>query len=1006
MRALKDQKKIEKIQNKLEKCQARFQTAVGVDTREKVLALLKTQGKMSQILEDVVYPELKRMHISTRDQISDAQKSSTAAHETTHKALASLNQTSRASKRAIVDAGARVEGRLARIQMSHTQRAFLQSLEHPDMFSRHRQIHAPATGTFEWIFARDSSRKYQDARTKELQGCFAKWLRSSQPIFWINGKAGSGKSSLMSFIESHKRTQDLLKIWAGGHRLHVFSFFFWRAGSEMQKSICGVWQSLLYQLVRAKPEIIGSLTSDETSSLERTWTQVRLQCAIEKALSHFSQDRIFALIDGLDEFEGSYTALTFLVLRLQNESHSKFVLSSRPETALTRQLGSFPSLRLQDLNYNDIESFVQGQLGPFEDAFDDPWQFSYMIREVSSRAEGIFLWAALVCNSLVSGFESKDDANMIRQRLETMPSGLEALFALMFSNIDSQHREHLSKCFFLLEWSRENGLGTISDISVPVITAFLCDSPHRSLRDFVQECRLIEHRVIAQARGLLELYQPEMSMFDTNREDLQEFGLSILSDAFSGEPGYRFIRHESSVTEMYRTACIGRVHRSAYDYITGDHSEHLRSWRVSFDETSLLPRLLDAQSWLAHFFPGQHMDTYYAPVARVVNVFDRCTGELRVAGFESLDKLYNTIELSYYARECVGPDGILSIGPSKLRLFLEGSEPFRVFWETLVRFSQGEYLHTRFDRIKSSAFADILCSGIIKYFWLRKFHFDDSQEACMIPAMTLSFDHLLHQGPTAHAAVAARPPTVVSVDYQTLCLSWSGRGSCTERTMVDDIFSSLLASAEFHPRLNYDAQRYPQTACFLCVRDFEQKLIELAELWQIYCGRRFDLPPSTPLNLHISARAYERTYQKCPDPLAKGSSDCTIPAWRFVCLGYNEDRVCQWSSGEQVPIVAYFDVKAERSKQLMGRFGKVHCTSRNTRIALMGTSEEQTLCLESILEEVWADADGQFNDGWQQLYMLACLKKHFGDLWDVPEVYSDPFYDYKSDHHSDYEDES
>jgi len=72
-RAMKDQKKTEKIQNKLEKCQARFHTAVSVDTRERVLVLLKDQGKISRTLEDVVYPELKRMHHSTHDQIRTVQ---------------------------------------------------------------------------------------------------------------------------------------------------------------------------------------------------------------------------------------------------------------------------------------------------------------------------------------------------------------------------------------------------------------------------------------------------------------------------------------------------------------------------------------------------------------------------------------------------------------------------------------------------------------------------------------------------------------------------------------------------------------------------------------------------------------------------------------------------------------------------------------------------------------------------------------------------------------------
>jgi hypothetical protein len=87
---------------------------------------------------------------------------------------------------------------------------------------------------------RGSSRIYQDSKAMELQGRFSKWLRSSQPVFWINSKAGSDKSSLMSFIESHERTNDLLKIWASGQKLHVFSFFFWTAGSNIQNSIPGL----------------------------------------------------------------------------------------------------------------------------------------------------------------------------------------------------------------------------------------------------------------------------------------------------------------------------------------------------------------------------------------------------------------------------------------------------------------------------------------------------------------------------------------------------------------------------------------------------------------------------------------------------------------------------------------------------------------------------------------------------------------------------------------------
>jgi hypothetical protein len=986
---MRDQKKVEKIQNKLEKCQARFQTAVSVDTREQVLALLQSQGKMSQTLEDVIYPELKRMHDSTHEQISIAHKNSTAAHETTHKALASLKFFSRASRRAILDAGAQVQGRLDRLQTSHTQRAFLESLEHPDMFARHSQIHAPATGTFEWIFKKRSSRSDQNSRTMELQGRFSNWLRSSQPVFWINGKAGSGKSSLMSFIESHERTHDLLKMWASGRKLHIFSFFFWRAGSEMQKSISGVLRSLLYQLARAKPEMIGSLMGNGISPPERTWTQARLQHAIEKALSHFSEDRIFVLIDGLDEFEGNHTALTKLILGLQNGSHSKFCLSSRPETALTRQLGSFPSLRLQDLNYCDIQNFVYGELGLCRDAFADPQHFHETVHEVVDRAEGIFLWAVLVCKSLISGYESQDDADMLQRRLEATPSGLEALFASMFANIDREHYEYLSRCFFLLRWSKESIWDVFTDVSLPVITAFLSASPHKSLSGFVEDCRVVEHRVLAQAKGLLETYQPDTSMFHNNDQDHPHAGLYILSDALTGNVGYHPIIHEADLKEMHKITCVGWVHRSAYDYIVGDHREYARSW-IDVDEAKLLSQLLNSQLWLACYFPGQHMHNIFAPVARIVSVFEGQTGEITIAGFQALDKLHDLIEASCCGRGSNDSNRSLAIG-SRLYQMLEEAEPLRAFWTTILRLSRGNYLLTRFDKIKSSAQVDILCSGVLchPWFWQES---GASEAERMMPVLMWSAHHLFNQGSMGCNIVAARPARHFRRYGTYICLSWKGRGTSAERRIVTDVKSALNQLQDLHSRSNDDANRDISASYFTGAAVLMQKLVELSDLWQICYGQellRLAPPskahPSNSLYIHVSATCSGWRYQKeHQEQYATNCSDQAPTVWRFVCFGLGENRMDTSLSNEHVPIVACFDVRARKSKQLLDEYGQVNSNPFRTHITLVGTSEIEALCLETILREVWADADGQFNDGWQQLYMLACLKKYFGTLWNVP----------------------
>ena len=59
---------------------------------------------------------------------------------------------------------------------------------------------------------------------------FAKWLRGGEGIFWISGKAGSGKSTLVKCVLSNRRTTDMFSDHVWGKRpvvefiLRVFSF--------------------------------------------------------------------------------------------------------------------------------------------------------------------------------------------------------------------------------------------------------------------------------------------------------------------------------------------------------------------------------------------------------------------------------------------------------------------------------------------------------------------------------------------------------------------------------------------------------------------------------------------------------------------------------------------------------------------------------------------------------------------------------------------------------------
>jgi hypothetical protein len=103
----------------------------------------------------------------------------------------------------------------------------LQSLSYPSMSHRYESVLESYPETSEWAF--------RDSETKQLPWSnLSQWLRTGEGIYWINGKAGSGKSTLMKHIFDDARTRRFLREWANGAALNpptttplcLASFFF------------------------------------------------------------------------------------------------------------------------------------------------------------------------------------------------------------------------------------------------------------------------------------------------------------------------------------------------------------------------------------------------------------------------------------------------------------------------------------------------------------------------------------------------------------------------------------------------------------------------------------------------------------------------------------------------------------------------------------------------------------------------------------------------------------
>ncbi|GAB7325496.1 hypothetical protein MBLNU13_g09505t1 [Cladosporium sp. NU13] len=320
----------------------------------------------------------------------------------------------------------------------------LKSLQFDKMHDREDQIQEAYGKTFDWIFADDAT-------------CFKKWLLSGSGAFWVNGKAGSGKSTLMKFLAHHSETKQLLHRWTGKERLVFVTHFFWSSGLGTQKSRLGLLQSFVYQILRQCPQLIPVASSrrweaDFLDDFDR-WTHTELILALDTILAQGRlTSRFCFFVDGLDEYAGDQFAMIQDFDRLLQSPQVKFCVSSRPWNVFRERYGSNAefTLTLEDLTLADMHEYVQGTLEGDERfsrlANREP-QALTLITRIRDRAEGVFLWVFLVLRSLLRGLDEQDDTRELEQRLEQMPSDLDAYFRKIVDTIDPAYRVATVRAF-------------------------------------------------------------------------------------------------------------------------------------------------------------------------------------------------------------------------------------------------------------------------------------------------------------------------------------------------------------------------------------------------------------------------------------------------------------------------------------------------------------------------------------------------------------------------------
>ncbi|KAF2815966.1 uncharacterized protein BDZ99DRAFT_514589 [Mytilinidion resinicola] len=421
--------------------------------------------------------------------------------------------------------------------LSTLQRDVLNCLWFRFMGDRGAEISNAYKETFQWIYD-------GEAMSRRAWDSLPEWLQHGEGCFWISGKAGSGKSTLMKFVASDLRTHRLLEQWSEHESLLCASFFFWNSGISLQKSQHGLLRAILHESLSQYPELVPVVFPTHCRMFARRRLDihdpslVELMDAFKILTTQTSMPlKICLFIDGVDEYDGDHVKFAEY-LRSIASPRCKFLLSSRPTPNCVEAFESCPSLRLQDLTNTDIQTYVRGNLVDNsrvrELLQDNPSLGDLLTSEIVSKASGVFLWVVLVVKALKDGLRNRDNVQDLLRRVDELPADLDNLYGEMLHRMDPFYKRQASMLLQMVYWSTQ--LPASTPMTALRLSFAMDNNPDTSINaniseihidELVRRCRDIEAIVRSRCCGLLEIHGPHRVLFGESKDETVETSTTL-----------------------------------------------------------------------------------------------------------------------------------------------------------------------------------------------------------------------------------------------------------------------------------------------------------------------------------------------------------------------------------------------------------------------------------------------------------------------------------------------
>jgi len=345
----------------------------------------------------------------------------------------------------------------------------------------------------------------------------------------------------------------------------------------MQKSLFGLFRTLLHDTLKQCPELIPTVLPDlwqQVTSLPwQTSADIQLRADTVRTgffrLLHcrdlYKKHCFCFFIDGLDEYEETHRVdhkamVEILAIWTKTATDDvKLCVSSREYNVFLNFFDQNRRLCLQDLTKADIENYVRDRLLDINDLEKES-----LIRTILWKAAGIFLWVTLVIRSIRRRLEDGYQLSAVEEEVNSLPGELEMLFEYLLRCIPKSSQKKACWTFAMV-----NCLGTAEE--------WLCD-----LRlDLLSYFFLDDYATDQSFAFAAHFSRPEIG--DTTKAKREEVAHKRLN------------RHCQGLLESDVHGNIIYTHRSVREFLKNSYQEELESALQGFSAENALSTLLLAE---------------------------------------------------------------------------------------------------------------------------------------------------------------------------------------------------------------------------------------------------------------------------------------------------------------------------------------------------------------------------------------------------------------------------